>query len=94
MFANQLELSPSIWKTARLMDLCNKLIPRPGHEETNVPLRNDLERLALSAPHLLSDIGFERDARACSREKVVWRRGDLCVIIANSGPKATVTLGS
>ncbi|WP_158217955.1 hypothetical protein [Marinibacterium profundimaris] len=55
-------------------------------------LRNDLERLALCAPHLLSDIGFERDAKACSGEKVVWCRGTLRVIIFVTSHTASVQL--
>ncbi|OWU67348.1 hypothetical protein [Phaeobacter sp. 22II1-1F12B] len=92
MFANQLEHKLSTWISARLLGTCSKIIPWLGKRDTDVPLRNDLERLALSAPHMLSDIGFERDDKACSPEKVVWRRGKLCVIIANSTQTTIVTV--
>lgn len=75
------ENGSSFRKFAEVLVALKKLIPRSGVETPNDQLRNDVERLALSAPHLLADIGFERDPKMCSSDKVVWRRGTLRVLI-------------
>jgi len=65
--------------------LCRKFAPWSEQEPPRAKLKTDLERLALSAPHLLSDIGFERDVAACSSTREVWRRGaDRVNIVAGS----------
>jgi len=61
-----------------------KIIPTSGAEMLDAKLKRELERLALSAPHMLPDIGFERDLNACTEEKAVWRRGTHYVIISSS----------
>jgi uncharacterized protein YjiS (DUF1127 family) len=43
----------------------------------------ELERLALLSPHLLSDIGFRSDAASAPDTKV-WRRGEFQVVVARS----------
>lgn len=53
-------------------------------------LAQHIERLALSAPHVLEDIGFERDERASSAVQTVWRRGRVQVTVTHGA--ATVTL--
>jgi len=75
----------SIGRFSEVVARCKKLIAGPRNDKAKVLLREDLERLALSAPHMLSDIGFERDARACSPEQEVWCRGaDRVTIFANT----------
>lgn len=44
-------------------------------------LAEALERLALTSPHLLADMGFEMDGGAASPTRTVWRRGRLSVTI-------------
>lgn len=51
-------------------------------------LRNELERLALLSPHLLGDLGFTRDAAASAPDTMVWRRGQLRVVVARSTSSA------
>ena len=81
MLASLIENGPMITKVAEVLKLIKKLIPTSVVETQDAQLRNELERIALSAPHMLADIGFKRDPRACSNERVVWRRGVHCVII-------------
>lgn len=92
MSANQLEGNLSIHKAAGFLEVFKKMIPRFDSDRTNARLQNDLERLALSAPHVLSDIGFERDAKACSCGKDVWRRGRHCVTVSNASQTAADTV--
>ncbi len=61
-----------------------KIIPNTKVKGPEARLIEELERLALSAPHMLEDIGFVRDLKACSSEKTVLRRGTHCVIIYNN----------
>ncbi|MEQ8898977.1 MAG: hypothetical protein RID23_18005 [Roseovarius sp.] len=51
-------------------------------------LLDELERLALTSPHLLADMGFEIDRRAGSPTRTVWRRAGLCVTIERGGSPA------
>ena len=81
MLAGLLENGLSIRKVGDVLASCKKIIPASGVKTTDTQLQKELERLALSAPHMLADIGFERDVKACSSEKAVWRRGTQCVII-------------
>ena len=81
MLAGLLENGSSIGKVTDVLVACKKLILASGVEAADTQLQKELERLALSAPHMLADIGFERDTKACSSEKAVWRRGTQRVII-------------
>lgn len=90
MFADLLENGSSIRKVADMLTSFKKHIPMPRVETPDTQLQKELERLALSAPHMLADMGFERDAKACSSEKVVWRRGTHSVIIFNTTRTAAV----
>ncbi len=45
-----------------------------------------LERLALTAPHLLEDIGFVEVAEARAPLQNVWRRGALRLVLTTSTP--------
>jgi len=72
--------------------LFKKLIPQEQVGQLSEQFVKDLERLALSAPHVLADIGFERDFEAFSPEKRIWRRGQLCVIISTAAPTVSVSL--
>ena len=54
----------------------------------------DLERLALTSPHLLADMGFEIDGRAGSPTRTVWRRAGLCVTIDRGQGPAAVRVAS
>lgn len=53
-------------------------------------LREDLERIALSAPHLLVDIGFVRDPKASSPVMTTWYRGPLRVAISSRDGSVSV----
>lgn len=64
----------------------------PGNETADGLLQADLERLAVSAPHVLADIGFERDAKACSHDKVAWRRGTHRVTVSITTHKVSVSV--
>ena len=44
--------------------------------------REDLERIASSAPHLLMDIGFARDTKASTPAETIWRSGSICLAIS------------
>ena len=81
MSVGLVENTMSFRKVADVWEACKKLIPTSGVAASDAQLKKELERLALSAPHMLADIGFERDLKACSSEKAVWRRGSQCVII-------------
>lgn len=84
MLVGLFEKSPSIPKFTDVLASCKKIIPTSGVEMPDAQLKKELERLALSAPHVLADIGFERDLKSCTDEKAVWRRGTHCVIISSS----------
>ena len=73
--------APLVREVTDVLSACKKLIPRSAVETPDARLQKQLEHLALSAPHMLADIGFERDVEASSSEKAVWRRGDHCVVI-------------
>lgn len=79
-----------VQKVLETLILLRKRIFWSGDSRPNAQLRADLERLALAAPHVLSDIGFKRDGQACSNEKVVWRRGSDCVTILSSSQSISV----
>lgn len=81
MLVSLLENGQSFRKVADMLAACKKIMPTSRVETPDTQLQKELERLALSAPHMLADIGFERDLKACSSEKTVWRRGTQCVII-------------
>lgn len=50
----------------------------------------DLERIAASAPHLLSDIGLERDPGMSSPAETVWCKGSLRVAISSRDGSVSV----
>lgn len=81
MLAGLFKNGASIKNITNVLAACKKIIPTLRLETPDAPLQKELERLALSAPHMLSDIGFERDVEASSIEKTVWRRGPHCVVI-------------
>lgn len=91
MLTNTFAKSPSINVSGWMRAVMRKTIPKIGTERSEEDFRNDLERLALTAPHLLQDIGFERDVEASAQEKVVWRRGKYCVTICRSSETASVS---
>ena len=84
MYAGLLENCQSIKNVADALAACKKIMPTSRVETPDVSLQKEIERLALSAPHVLSDIGFERDAKASSCDKEIWRRGAHCVVILSS----------
>ncbi len=81
MFVGLVENTPSLRKVANVWEACKKFIPTSELEAPGAQLKKELERLALSAPHTLADVGFERDVNACSFERDVWRRGRHSVIV-------------
>ncbi len=92
MLASVLENGSSISKVATVLDACKKILPRSGAKTPDAQLNLELERLALSAPHMLADIGFERDFKVCSHEKTVWRRGTVYVTIFCATHAAAVSI--
>lgn len=90
MLVGLVENTPSLRKVANVWEACKKLIPTSEVEAPDAQLKKELERLALSAPHTLADIGFERDVNACSCERVVWRRGRHSVIVFSAKHAAAV----
>lgn len=56
-------------------------------------LAEALERLALTSPHLLADMGFEIDAAAGSPTRTVWRRGRLTVTLDRGLSPVAVRVG-
>lgn len=92
MLTGLLENGPSIRKVMDVLASYKKFIPMSGKETPDAPLQKNLKRLALSAPHMLADIGFEREAAACGPAVDVWRRQDTCVIIQFSSMTSVSTL--
>lgn len=84
MLTGLLQNAPSTRKFTDVFAAFKKIIPSSVMETSDAQLQKELERLALSAPHMLADIGFARDSQACSSEQEVWRRGTHCVIICSS----------
>lgn len=91
MLAGRLENGPLIRKVAEVLASCKKLILTLTKEKPDAQLNKELERLALAAPHMLADMGFDRDAKVCSFDKAVWRRGTHCVIIYSAKRAAAFT---
>lgn len=71
--------------------LFKKFKPRFRSEKLREQPWADLERLALSAPHVLADIGFECDLFACKPDQTVWRRGSICVAISTTARSISVS---
>lgn len=92
MLTGLLDKGSSIRKAADALTSCRKLILSLAAEPPDTQLKTDLERLALSAPHMLADIGFEREVAACGPAVDVWRRQDTCVIIRFSSTTSVSTL--
>lgn len=53
-------------------------------------LRQNLERIAVSTPHLLSDIGFVRDPKASSSLETIWVNGSLRLSISSQNVSVSV----
>ena len=47
-------------------------------------LEDELERLALASPHLLTDLGFCEDRGTGDPAQTIWRRGALRVTISHA----------
>lgn len=56
---------------------------RPA-KDLNERFYEDIERLALSSPHLLADVGFKRDISKSSTKTEVWRNGDHSITFAKT----------
>jgi hypothetical protein len=82
MSPRELEQPPPFTQSSSFRELFKKLIHRGQKEHRSEQLEEVLKRLALSAPHILADIGFERDLGACSAGRTIWRRGPLRVTIS------------
>lgn len=61
-----------------------KIVSRHKPRSSSDHLLEELERLALLSPHLLSDIGFRHDTAASAPGLKVWRRGELQVVVTRS----------
>lgn len=57
----------------------------------------DLERLAQVSPHLLSDLGFTRDAHHDRAGRTIWRRGVYVVTVdedpEGGTPRVDISIG-
>ena len=58
-----------------------KFAPKRHHAVPRDDACRELERLALSSPHLLPDLGFELDRAAAGPQRTVWRRPGFVVTI-------------
>lgn len=74
---------PETLAKAAFFHRIGKIISRRRPRSSSDRLLEELERLALLSPHLLSDIGFRRDA-ASGPDTKVWRSGELQVVVARS----------
>lgn len=92
MLAGLLENGSLINIVADALASCKKIILTAGMETPETLLQSDLERLALSAPHMLADIGFEREVAACGPDVDVWRRHDTPFVIQFSLTTSVSTL--
>ena len=81
MFAGQIENCSLICNVADGVASLKKLILTSAVKTPDAQLQMDLERLALSAPHVLADIGFEREVEACGPGVDVWHRQDTPFVI-------------
>ena len=81
MLAELIRNGSSIRKISEVLTVITKIIPKSQEDTSDKKLQQELERLALSATHMLADIGFKRDVQMSSGEKAVWRRGPHRVII-------------
>ncbi len=81
MLAGRIENCSLIWKVTDGVASLKKLILTSAVKKPDVQLQMDLERLASSAPHVLADIGFEREVEACGPDVDVWHRQDIPFVI-------------
>lgn len=64
-----------------LLALVRKFVPHLRRADTRDDPCAALERLARTSPHLLPDLGFEKDRAASGAGRSVWRRGAFLVTI-------------
>lgn len=81
MLVGLIENASTIWKVADVFAWWKKLILTSAAKTPDAQLQMDLERLALSAPHVLADLGFEREVGACAPDVDVWHRQDIPLVI-------------
>ena len=81
MLAGRIENGSLIWKVADMFASLKKLIHTSGVKTPDAQLQMDLERLALSVPHVLADIGFEREVEASGPDVDVWHRQGIPFVI-------------
>ena len=65
-------------------------VRRRSRRKPQDQLRENLERIAVSAPHLLSDIGFVRDPKASSLLEAIWANGSLRLSISSRDGSVTI----
>lgn len=70
--------TPRLWDRLRNVRIS---MPRFRWAGAGDPVPAELRRLALSSPHLLPDLGFERDRTAGNPQLEVWRNGARTVSI-------------
>jgi hypothetical protein len=63
---------------------------RSQPDEAEDPLHRELQRIVNAAPHLLTDIGFERDPAASSPAETIWVGGALRVAVATRDRSVSV----
>jgi 4-hydroxyphenylpyruvate dioxygenase-like putative hemolysin len=91
MFPRELDQVPHHTRSASFRERLKKSIPQGQDGHPREQLEEALERIALSAPHILADIGFLRDLRECSPERTVWRQGSLRVTISTAGRSVSIS---
>ncbi len=78
--------SPRLW-LAMVVEKVTLLRREP---DMNAHFEQHVARLALTAPHVLADIGFVRDDSASSLGRTVWRRGRTRVTVAPGAPSVSI----
>ena len=78
--------SPWLW-LAMVVERVTLLRREP---DMNAHFEQHVARLALTAPHVLADIGFVQDDSASPLGRTVWRRGRTRVTVAPGAPSVSI----
>lgn len=82
----------TIFPMSWVSDLFEKLTLIQNNAEVDAHFLRHIERLALTAPHVLADIGFERDDRASLSTQTVWRKGRFRITLIQGAPTVVVNV--
>jgi hypothetical protein len=69
-----------------------KLTLIQNNVEVDAHFLRHIERLAITAPHVLADIGFERDDLASFSTQTVWRKGRFRITLTQGAPTVVVNV--